>query len=69
MTFLYWILDPPIWYQNMILSLIGEQKLGLEADFASENHLAGWITFFTIVWILLEVVCLSLFLYLISLSL
>lgn len=54
-SILYKILDPPIWYQNAILSLLGEQKLGLEADFGSERHLGAYITLFTLLWILFEI--------------
>ena len=56
MTFLYWVTDPPIWYQTLILSLLGENKLGLDTEFGSERRLDLWINFFTIVWIVMEIV-------------
>ena len=62
-TLLYKITDPPIWYQTIVLSLIGEQKLGLNTDFKSERNLDLWINFFTIVWILLIIVLVASLIY------
>jgi len=53
---LYDWIDPPIWYQTLILSLLGEQKLGLDTEFGSERRLDLWITFFTLIWVLIQII-------------
>ena len=50
---------PPIWYQTAVLSLLGEDTLGLDSHFGSQHNLDLWITFFTIVWVLLEIALLG----------